>query len=499
MIDRRTAQDNLHEGAAISDMTSMASLRSMARMASILTSGSAVAQLLNFIGAIVVARLFTPTDFGLYSIFLSVHTMLAVLVTMRYELALVIDAEDRNVVFLAALTIWLIVLGSLLLTLVVVLMTMFGFGGYLSDAPKHLVWLLPLTLFCAGQYVLATQWCIRIEAFSAVAIAGVSVSVVTLAVQILFGIFDIGAVGLVLGFFAGQAAGMLVVWARIWRRRVLRSILESICDRTNLWRVAVRHFRFPAFQMPNSFSSAAYSYFPAVILGTVISPHAAGVFSMAFKLSFQPLALLPAAFGQVIFSRLSRSAGSLDGWETALSRCYMLIGTLLAGPVGILMVLGPAITTMLLGGEWIDAGYVLQILVLPCLLMALAAGYDRIFDVVGRQFLALVLSVVSAAVILVAIQFTAAFTVDISAAALAFALVHAVYSLVWTLFAFKSCGFSIRAVVSRWTIVIGLVLIVALFTKLISWYFPNAIVCSVVVECIYMLGLLFVARMKGLF
>lgn len=496
MSDPEKVQQN---AAEISGVASMVSLRSMTRMASILTGGSGIAQLLNFVGAIAIARLFAPADFGLYSIFLSAQTLLSVLVTMRYELAVVIDTEETNVVSVAALTIWLILGGSLLLTLVIALMSTFGSGGHLSDGLKPLVWLLPLALFCTGQYVLATQWCVRIEAFSAVAFAGISVSVVTLAIQISFGVLGIGAVGLVLGFIGGQAAGMLVAWWRIWRRRVLRRILKSAFDWTNLWRVAGLHFRFPAFQMPNSFSSAAYSYFPAVILGAAISPHAAGVFSMGFKLSFQPLALLPTAFGQVIFSRLSRSVGNMDGWESVLSRSYTLMGVLLAGPVGILMILGPAIAATILGEEWIDAGYVMQILVLPCLLMALAAGYDRIFDVVGQQFLALILSIVSAVVILIVVQFTAAFTVDISAAALSFALVHAVYSLVWTFFAFKSCGFSTGAVVARWTVIVGIALAVALFTKLISSYFPNAIACGIVVECIYMSGALFAARAKRIF
>lgn len=495
MIDQREVQ----EDAQVSEVASMVSLRSITRMASILTGGSGIAQLLNFVGTIAVARLFTPTDFGLYSIFLSAQTLLAVLVTMRYELALVIDTEERNVVFVAALMIWLIFGGCLLLTLVVALMTTVGGGGHLSEGLKPLVWLLPLGLFCAGQYVLATQWCVRIEAFSAIAFAGISVSVVTLAIQISFGVLGIGAVGLVLGFIGGQAAGMLVVWWRIWRRQVLRRILKSAFDWTNLWRVAGFHFRFPAFQMPNSFSSAAYSYFPAVILGAAISPHAAGVFSMGFRLSFQPLSLLPTAFGQVIFSRLSRSVGNMDGWESVLSRSYTLMGVLLAGPVGILMILGPAIAATILGEEWIDAGYVMQILVLPCLLMALAAGYDRIFDVVGQQFLALILSIVSAVVILVVVQFTAAFTVDISAAALAFALVHAVYSLVWTLFAFRSCGFSTRAVVIRWTVIVSIALAVAFFTKLVSFYFSNAVLCSIVVECLYVFAASYAARAKRLF
>ncbi|MGN6309960.1 MAG: oligosaccharide flippase family protein [Xanthobacteraceae bacterium] len=469
-----------------SAVPNVTSLRSLARMASILTSGSGAAQFLNFVGTIIIARLFSPTDFGLYSIFLSVHMLCAVLVTMRYELALVVDPEKDNIVLLAALTTWLIIIGSMLLTGIAVVVVLFGGNPGLSSTMKPLIWLLPPALFCAGQYMLATQWCIRIEAFSAVAVAGVSVSIVTLVIQALFGIWAVGAVGLVWGFIGGQAAGMLVVWIRISRRQILLSVFRSGFDWPNLRRVARRHFRFPAFQMPNSFSSAAYSYFPAVILGSVISPHAAGAFSMAFKLSFQPLSLLPAAFGQVIFSRLSRSLDNLENWERPLSSCYLIVGVLMAGPVGILMIIGPQIISTLLGEEWLGAGYILQILVLPCFLMALAAGYDRIYDVVGRQFLALILSVVSAITVLVAIQFTAMITVNVLAATLAFALVHTVYSLTWTVFAFRSCGFSTRAVVGRWLLVVGLVFGVALFTKLAAVHLANAIVCGVVVECLYL-------------
>ena len=67
----------------------------------ILLSGNALAQGLAFAAYLILLRLFTPDDFGLYNIFYSYLEVLIILSTCKYELSIVVAHNDASAVRIA--------------------------------------------------------------------------------------------------------------------------------------------------------------------------------------------------------------------------------------------------------------------------------------------------------------------------------------------------------------------------------------------------------------
>ena len=64
--------------------------------AATLVSGTVVAQLILIAVQLVIRRMYSADDFGAFSLYMSIVSILVVIVTMRYELAVVLPKEEET-------------------------------------------------------------------------------------------------------------------------------------------------------------------------------------------------------------------------------------------------------------------------------------------------------------------------------------------------------------------------------------------------------------------
>jgi O-antigen/teichoic acid export membrane protein len=67
-----------------------------ARNVAVVSAGSAVGQGLLIVSAPVLTRLYTPADFGVLAVYVSILSILAVAATLRYEMAITLPAAVRR-------------------------------------------------------------------------------------------------------------------------------------------------------------------------------------------------------------------------------------------------------------------------------------------------------------------------------------------------------------------------------------------------------------------
>ena len=87
-----------------------------------LVSGNVWAQAIAFVSYLVLSRLFSPEDFGLYNIFFSYIEVLVIVSTCKYELAIVLADSDREAAAVSRLSLRLnTIISVVLLTLLLIL------------------------------------------------------------------------------------------------------------------------------------------------------------------------------------------------------------------------------------------------------------------------------------------------------------------------------------------------------------------------------------------
>ncbi len=170
-----------------------------ARSVLTLASGTAIAQLLLALAMPVLARLYTPADYGALAVYASTLTVLLVVASLRYEVAIPLP-EDEAVAG-SLLVLALILVGAM--TAVVSLVVWLGGDAFVAAVKVPVLrpyrWLIPVGFLGAGTYQALSYWAIRRGAFSRVARTKLSQGIGQVVTQIALGLARAGAPGLLIG------------------------------------------------------------------------------------------------------------------------------------------------------------------------------------------------------------------------------------------------------------------------------------------------------------
>ncbi|HID15238.1 MAG TPA: hypothetical protein EYP16_00320, partial [Candidatus Atribacteria bacterium] len=113
-----------------------------------LMSGTLIAQIIMFAFIPILTRLYTPAEFGTYSLFFSLASMLGMVSSWKYDQAIMLPKSERYAQSLVFLSI-LITLGMVLVT-VAVLVIFYSFFLDYFHGMEYLIWLLPFSILIIG-------------------------------------------------------------------------------------------------------------------------------------------------------------------------------------------------------------------------------------------------------------------------------------------------------------------------------------------------------------
>lgn len=165
-------------------------------------TGAAVAQAIPILGALILARIFSPGEFGVYASWLGIVVFMSVVITGRFETSLAIEADGdpRKLAFISTLVAACISSLALLILLLIVVVL---FPVMLQKiALPLLVFALPTALTIA--IVQAWQsWAAAEGAYRKLTVIRITnAGTITLS-QIMIGLFQADASVLALGYLVG--------------------------------------------------------------------------------------------------------------------------------------------------------------------------------------------------------------------------------------------------------------------------------------------------------
>jgi len=364
---------------------------------SALTLGTVASQLVLLAASAALARLFTPQEFGEFSVALAISTVIAVVATMGFEAAIPLAETDDEAAAIARLSLVCAASTALLVTVVLALgWAVEGSGWSRIDAGPG-IWTIPPTAFAIAAWSSLRMVQSRAGRFTQVSIAGVGGSVVQSASQLGAGLLGGGAVWLALGYLAGRSANVVSLARRAalsWRSGTRNELYAT----ARTWRRFPVYLAVPA--VLNAVSVGAVAPAVALVYGLMFS----GAFAFAARILAVPSALLGQAIATVFYPRAA--AMERDGVDVASLMLRTATGLfMLAVPAfGTVLLLGPELFELIFGPQWREAGLIAAALA-PWLAISFVSsplsGYATIKNQLGRL---LILSVVESALRLAALS-----------------------------------------------------------------------------------------------
>jgi O-antigen/teichoic acid export membrane protein len=343
--------------------------------------GTALAQGLLVIASPVLTRLYTPVDFGVLAVYVSLVSFLVTPASLRFELALPLPRSEREASGLLLLCVGLVILTTALGAIglyagrarVLAWMGEPGLGPFL--------WLVPVSTFGAGLYQVFNCWAIRKERYDRIARTRVTQGVTQILVQILAP--RLGAAGLLVGDALGRSNGTrslaFLDWRRDWASlRRVRGV--------HLLAVARRYRSFPLLSLGTAVLNTFNLRLPGLLLAIWYGPAEAGCFALAQRVFALPSSVIGESVAQVFFGESARVRGSLMPLFTATVRRMFVLGLVLMGTSSLA---GWFLVPVVFGPAWRAAGFFLLAIAPMALAQFTGACVSSALWVLERQDLAL--------------------------------------------------------------------------------------------------------------
>jgi O-antigen/teichoic acid export membrane protein len=319
-----------------------------------LMTGTALGQLITVLVAPILARIYTPEDFGILAIYISVVAILAVVICLRFELAIILPSEDKEAVDLVILGISIAFGFSFLILIVFSL-----FNILIADFIGHpelgfYLYLVPLSTFFYGSFQVLSYWMSRIQRFSQLAIAKTTKEAAIAGTQLTLGsILNIHAFGLIAGQITGNAVAATILFIKSFQH-ISKGITAGLLP--NLKAVFIKYKKFPLFTSWAAFLNAISQNIPTILLAFLFSPAVAGFYAIAIRVLGLPAALIGNSVKQVYFQKASSLYNNEESTKRFFIQTTRQLTLIAALPILIVIIWGEPLFLFVFGSEWGEAG-----------------------------------------------------------------------------------------------------------------------------------------------
>ena len=348
-----------------------------ARGVALLAGSNALGQIILLAAAPILTRLYSPEDFGLLALYMSITGVLQVILSMHYERAIPLSENINHAMALLKLCLFIVFLISLL-SLCVVILFRHTFAIWVgAPAFANYLWMMPISLFLIGSFNTFNFWCIREGSFSLIGKARLKQVLASLVVQISGS--SQGSLALIGGQVANQVMGMSSLGAKPLRMSEFKSV--GFAD---MRKVLIRFRRFPMYStwasLLNSFSTRLPTLFFVILFG----PAVAGFYAITNRVLRAPANVFASALNNVFLK--SAATAHRDGNLRQLTLETYKNCALMAMPLLFLLaIISPELFAIVFGEQWVMAGFFARWVTILVFFSVVAAPLTQLFIIYEKQ------------------------------------------------------------------------------------------------------------------
>lgn len=352
-----------------------------------LMTGTSIAQAIPIAISPILTRLYTPEDFGVFALYMAVASIVSVLVTGRYELAIMLPKKDSDAINIVALSIGLsCIISGVLLVIVAVFNNQIT---HMLGSPAVSSWLyfVPVTTFLMGIYQSLNYWSNRKGHYKRMALSRMMQSGSGSLTQLGSGYGTMGASGLVSGQIIGQTLSTAILGWLIYRED--QSELKNI-KRNRIIALAKKYSNFPKYLVVAHGFNTGSSQMPVILISTLFSSAIAGFYMLTQRVIGAPMTIVASAIGDVFRQEASHAYVHTGNCKAVYLKALKRLIAISVVPFAAFFFIAPYMFSFVFGKEWRISGEYAQILTPMFFLRFITSPLSSIFMIAQKQQLDLV-------------------------------------------------------------------------------------------------------------
>ena len=344
--------------------------------ASVLFSGSVIAQLVSILLQPVTRRLFSPESFGVFTVYLSLVGIITVISSFRYDEAIVLPRSDKESINLVGLSVSINLIFNSTLFFIVLLLNkrIISFLNLPGDFPVSILYIIPFGAFLFNLYQALNFWLIRKKKYYAVSVnrlirrGSEGIGQLTLGILKSFN-------GLIYSDVIGLTTSLTTVAYQSGRNGLNLRVVSF----NKLKYVLKKYSEFPKYNLIPTFMSTCSYLLPPIFINKFFSPESAGYFDLSKLLLSIPLAFIASSLSSVILQRVAEKFNRKESFLTELKPVLVTVSMISVAEIVVILLLGEYIFKFIFGDQWTTSGTISRIMVWSFAFNFIIATFTSIF------------------------------------------------------------------------------------------------------------------------
>ncbi|HDG9444822.1 TPA: type 8 capsular polysaccharide synthesis protein Cap8K [Staphylococcus aureus] len=343
----------------------------------ILSSG--IAQVILIITTPIITRLYSPTEFGEFTIFSNIAMILIPIINARYDLLIVNTKNDRSANILSQIS-FLISLLILLILIPIFAISAWLYPNFILD----FIFII-IILFLVSLTNIFTNYLNKERKYKVLSLINVFRAGSMALLQIIFGLLALGSLGLIIGFSLSYIAGITLGY------KTFKKHFNIVRDKEETKALFLENKNQLVYSTPsillNSLSFSVVVFF----IGILYTNTEVGIYGMAIRVLGIPVTIISLGLSKIFMQQANDyyiEHGNFRNLLLKFSSILVIVSIILYVP---LYLFSEELVNILLGHSWVDAITVIKIVIPLFVIRLIVSTVSLSVIVLQKQQLELIL------------------------------------------------------------------------------------------------------------
>ena len=343
----------------------------------ILSSG--IAQVILIITTPIITRLYSPTEFGEFTIFSNIAMILIPIINARYDLLIVNTKNDRSANILSQIS-FLISLLILLILIPIFAISAWLYPNFILD----FIFII-IMLFLVSLTNIFTNYLNKERKYKVLSLINVFRAGLMALLQIIFGLLALGSLGLIIGFSLSYIAGITLGY------KTFKKHFNIVRDKEETKALFLENKNQLVYSTPsillNSLSFSVVVFF----IGILYTNTEVGIYGMAIRVLGIPVTIISLGLSKIFMQQANDyyiEHGNFRNLLLKFSSILVIVSIILYVP---LYLFSEELVNILLGHSWVDAITVIKIVIPLFVIRLIVSTVSLSVIVLQKQQLELIL------------------------------------------------------------------------------------------------------------
>ncbi|HEE1486925.1 TPA: type 8 capsular polysaccharide synthesis protein Cap8K [Staphylococcus aureus] len=343
----------------------------------ILSSG--IAQVILIITTPIITRLYSPTEFGEFTIFSNIAMILIPIINARYDLLIVNTKNDRSANILSQIS-FLISLLILLILIPIFAISAWLYPNFILD----FIFII-IMLFLVSVTNIFTNYLNKERKYKVLSLINVFRAGSMALLQIIFGLLALGSLGLIIGFSLSYIAGITLGY------KTFKKHFNIVRDKEETKALFLENKNQLVYSTPsillNSLSFSVVVFF----IGILYTNTEVGIYGMAIRVLGIPVTIISLGLSKIFMQQANDyyiEYGNFRNLLLKFSSILIIVSIILYVP---LYLFSEELVNILLGHSWVDAITVIKIVIPLFVIRLIVSTVSLSVIVLQKQQLELIL------------------------------------------------------------------------------------------------------------